>query len=436
MRAAWSAGPTLPIKAIASVHWLLTTTIPRPAASPQATEPTTAPAVSVQDVSKTFRLPHQQYSTLKERVLHPFRSTEYDELRAVQNISVDIAQGEFFGIVGRNGSGKSTLLKCIAGIYGVDTGQISIAGRLSPFIELGVGFNVDLTARDNVIINAIMLGLSRREARARFDKVIAFAELEEFVDLKLKNYSSGMLVRLAFATAIQVDAEILLIDEVLAVGDAAFQQKCFEEFFRLKREGKTIVFVSHDMHSLERFCDRALLMERGVLRQIGDPHEIARAYHKLNFGTLPHEAPVTGPLEGGTAIADAWFEDGKGARVAEAAQEDALRMCFEVRFAEDLDDPVFAATLRTELGHTIVVARSDDRGAASGSFRAGESITVRFELPNWLTPSRYLLTPSVAREGTGADAVALVEDMTSIIVHGTSSGGILEMPIEMKIERS
>jgi ABC-type polysaccharide/polyol phosphate transport system ATPase subunit len=414
----------------------LTTTINRPAAAPQTAEATVAPAVSVQDVSKTFRLPHQQYSTLKERVLHPFRSTEYDELHAVQNISVDIAPGEFFGIVGRNGSGKSTLLKCIAGIYGVDTGQIAIAGRLSPFIELGVGFNVDLTARDNVIINAIMLGLSRREAQARFDQVIAFAELEEFVDLKLKNYSSGMLVRLAFATAIQVDAEILLIDEVLAVGDAAFQQKCFEEFFRLKRENKTIVFVSHDMHSLERFCDRALLMERGVLRQIGDPHEIARAYHKLNFGTLPHEAPVTGPLEGGTAIADAWFEDSSGARVAEAPQEDSLRMCFEVRFAEDLDDPVFAATLRTELGHTIVVARSDERGGVSGSFRSGETVTVRFVLPNWLTPSRYLLTPSVAREGTGADAVALVEDMTSIVVHGTSTGGILEMPIEMKIERA
>ena len=414
----------------------MTTTINRPAASPQAAQPTAAPAVSVQDVSKTFRLPHQQYSTLKERVLHPLRSTEYDELNAVQSISFDIAQGEFFGIMGRNGSGKSTLLKCIAGIYGVDTGRIAISGRLSPFIELGVGFNMDLTARDNVVINAIMLGLSRREARARFDAVIEFAELGEFIDLKLKNYSSGMLVRLAFATAIQVDAEILLIDEVLAVGDAAFQQKCFEEFFRLKREGKTIVFVSHDMYSLERFCDRALLMERGVLRQIGEPHDIARAYHKINFGTLPHEAPVSGPLEAGTAIADAWFEDTSGARVAEASQEDALRMCFEVRFAEDLDDPVFAATLRTELGHTIIVARSDERNAASGSFKSGESVTVRFELPNWLTPSRYMLTPSVAREGTGADAVALVEDMTSIVVYGNSSGGILEMPLQMKIERS
>jgi ABC-type polysaccharide/polyol phosphate transport system ATPase subunit len=389
----------------------------------------------VDTVSKTFRLPHQQYSTLKERALHPFRSTEYDELHAVKDISLEIAEGEFFGIVGRNGSGKSTLLKCIAGIYGVDSGRISIAGRLSPFIELGVGFNMDLTARDNVVINAIMLGLSRREARARFDEVIAFAELEEFIDLKLKNYSSGMLVRLAFATAIQVDAEILLIDEVLAVGDAAFQQKCFEEFYRLKREGRTIVFVSHDMYSVERFCHRAMLMERGSMVQIGDPREIGRAYHKLNFGQLPHAAPAEGQADGGTLITEAWFESVSGERVTSTSQEEPLSMCFEVHIAEDLADPVFAATLRTELGHTIMVARSDQHGHLSGSFKAGESVIARFDIPNWLTPSRYVLTPSIAREGTGENALALVEDMTSIMVHGTSSGGILELPSDVRIER-
>jgi ABC-type sulfate/molybdate transport systems ATPase subunit len=233
-----------------------------------------------------------------------------------------------------------------------------------------------------------------------------------------------------------VDAEILLIDEVLAVGDAAFQQKCYEEFFRLKREGKTIVFVSHDMHSVERFCHRAMLMDRGAMVQLGDPHAVARAYHKLNFGTLPHEAPASTAGVDGTKIADAWFEDASGERVAESAQEEPLRMCFEVHFAEPLEDPVFAATLRTELGHTIVVARSDEGTESSGSFAAGETVTVRFELPNWLTPSRYTLTPSVAREGTGADAVDLVEDMTSVMVHGTSSGGIIELPIQMRIERS
>ena len=159
----------------------------------------------------------------------------------------------------------------------------TVNGRLSPFIELGVGFNPDLTARDNVIINAIMLGLSRKQARERFDDIIAFAELEEFVDLKLKNYSSGMYVRLAFAIAVQVDADILLIDEVLAVGDAAFQQKCFDEFDRLHDAGRTILFVTHDMGAVERFCDRAMLLERGEVVDIGDPASIARQYNQLNF---------------------------------------------------------------------------------------------------------------------------------------------------------
>jgi ABC-type polysaccharide/polyol phosphate transport system ATPase subunit len=424
---------------IASVQLPLSTiaaTVAPTAAAPAAAASRGPAAVSIEGVSKTFRLPHQQYSTLKERALHPFRSTDYDELHAVKDVTLEIATGEFFGIVGRNGSGKSTLLKCIAGIYGVDDGRISIAGRLSPFIELGVGFNMDLTARDNVIINAIMLGLSRRQARARFDEVIAFAELEEFIDLKLKNYSSGMLVRLAFATSIEVDAEILLIDEVLAVGDAAFQQKCFEQFYRLKREGRTIVFVSHDMYSVERFCDRAMLMERGSMVEIGEPRAIGRAYHKLNFGQLPHEAPVEDHSSTGTMIADAWFESAGGERVTSCSQEDALNMCFEVRFGEDLLDPVFAATLRTELGHTIVVARSDQHAGASGSFSTGETVVARFSIPSWLTPSRYTLTPSLAREGTGANALALVEDMTSVVVHGTTSGGILELPVEARIERA
>jgi ABC-type polysaccharide/polyol phosphate transport system ATPase subunit len=402
---------------------------------PTSTASPATPAVSVENVSKTFRLPHQQYSTLKERALHPFRSTTYDELHAVQDITLEIAEGEFFGIVGRNGSGKSTLLKCIAGIYGVDRGHISIAGRLSPFIELGVGFNPDLNARDNVVINAIMLGLSRKQAIERFEHVVEFAELEGFMDMRLKNYSSGMMVRLAFATAIQVDAEILLIDEVLAVGDAAFQQKCFEEFFRLKREGRTIVFVSHDMHSVERFCDRAMLMERGQMTKIGEPRVIGRAYHELNFGQLAHDAPAESHSASGTAIADAWFENAAGERITSAAQEDALSMCFEAHLGEDLAEPVFAVTLRTELGHTIIVARSDQHGHASGSFKANETVVARFAIPNWLTPSRYLLTPSLAYEGTGESALALVEDMASIVVHGSGSGGILELPIDVRLER-
>ena len=206
-------------------------------------------------------------------------------LPALDGVSLDVRDGEFLGIVGRNGSGKSTLLKCIAGIYDVDAGSVEVAGKLSPFVDLGVGFESELTARDNALVSGVMLGLSRRTVRERFDDIIAFAELEQFADMKLKNFSAGMGVRLSFSVAIQVDADVLLIDEVLAVGDASFQQKCFDEFARLKRERRTILFVTHDMDVVERFCDRAVLLEQGRVVDVGEPAAIARRYEQLNAET-------------------------------------------------------------------------------------------------------------------------------------------------------
>ena len=241
------------------------------------------PPVLVEDVHKRFEIPREQVSTLKERAVHPFRRSGTDTLRALRGVSFAVAPGEFFGIVGRNGSGKSTLLKCMAGIYAVDSGSIYVNGRMSTFIELGVGFNPDLPARDNALLNATMLGLSPREARRRFDSVIDFAELKDFVDLKIKNYSSGMLVRLAFSVMIHVDAEILLIDEVLAVGDAAFQQKCYDEFERIRAGKATVLLVTHDMSAVQRFCDRALLLEHGRSVELGDPEHVGNRYLELNF---------------------------------------------------------------------------------------------------------------------------------------------------------
>ncbi|WCB96575.1 ABC transporter [Baekduia alba] len=397
------------------------------------------PAVEMDHVFKTFRLPRQRYSTLKERALHPLRSMIYDDLEALKDVHVTIPQGEFFGIVGRNGSGKSSLLKVLAGIYRPEQGRVAVHGRLSPFIELGVGFNPDLPARDNVVINAVMMGLSRREARKRFDDVLAFAELEEFVDLKLKNYSSGMAVRLGFATAIQVDADVLLVDEVLAVGDAAFQQKCFEEFTRMKSEGKTIVFVTHDMFAVERFCDRAMLLERGDVLQIGEPHEISRAYNELNFGRLVHDAPSEEARYGdhqACEITDGWFER-DGERIGESPQLEPLTMAFKVRFHADVDDPVFGLSLRNEIGHTIFNWTTEwAETPPAGRFAAGDEVIVRATTDTVLAPSKYLLTPSVAREGYGADALDLREDLASVYVHGPRvTGGIIEPPLSFSLDR-
>jgi ABC-type polysaccharide/polyol phosphate transport system ATPase subunit/ABC-type polysaccharide/polyol phosphate export permease len=255
-------------------------------AVPQATaersgQPASA-AVSARGVKKSFRLPHQRYSTLKDRVVHPFAFRSYEGLPALQDVSFTVARGEAFGIVGRNGSGKSTLLKCLSRIYRVDGGTINVEGRLAPFIELGVGFNPELSARDNAFANAVLLGLTRKQARERLDQIIAFAELERFVDLKLKNYSSGMNMRLAFAVTVHVDAEVLLFDEVLKVGDAWFQEKCATHFERLKAEGRTILLVTHDMESIESFCDRAMLLDRGRVVEIGEPAAVTSGYEELN----------------------------------------------------------------------------------------------------------------------------------------------------------
>jgi ABC-type polysaccharide/polyol phosphate transport system ATPase subunit len=412
-----------------------------PAAATGTGAPTGPSAVSVVNVSKSFKLPHQQYHTLKERALHPFHKRTFDVLQAVNDVSVEIAQGEFFGIVGRNGSGKSTLLKCLAGIYHTDEGELRVRGRLSPFIELGVGFNPDLTARDNVAINAIMLGLSRKQARERFDDIIAFAELEDFLDLRLKNYSSGMTVRLAFAIAIEVDAEILLIDEVLAVGDATFQQKCFDEFHRLKGEGRTILFVTHSMGDVQRFCDRAMLLDKGSVVDIGDPGSIARRYNEINFGhMLPgtDDAKADSPRSGKRTadILDAWFEDLDGRRIAAIAQDAPCCACMEVGFTEKLVDPIFGVALDNDAGYTVFATNTSLEHGPTGTFAAQEKTIVRMRFENWLTAGRYSLTASVARNGRGDDTFDLREDIASLVVHGdNSAAGIARLPHGFELER-
>jgi ABC-type polysaccharide/polyol phosphate transport system ATPase subunit len=422
----------------------LTSTASHPPTPAAASRPSVPPAVAVHNVHKAFRLPHQQYHTLKERVLHPFRSSTFDELRAVDDITFEVAEGEFFGIVGRNGSGKSTLLKCLAGIYDIDAGDLHVNGRLSPFIELGVGFNMDLTARDNVMINAIMLGLTRQQARARFDDIIAFAGLEDFLDLKLKNYSSGMTVRLAFSVAIQVDAEVLLIDEVLAVGDAAFQQKCFAEFHRLKDEGRTILFVTHDMSAVERFCDRAMLIERGKMVELGEPAAIARRYNELNFGRTVHQLAEPGGGEAAeerfgdrtAEITAAWFENADGERVVDIAHGELCRVCMEASFNAPIKDPVFGFTLRNDVGATIFAATTDLVHGPTGAFVAGETVVVRLEFQNWMVRSTYTVTPSIARAGLGADALDLRADLAQLIVHGGHyTGGVTNLPHAFEIGR-
>lgn len=238
-------------------------------------------AVRVVDLHKSFRLPVERASGLKQAIFNWLKGVKgYTEQKVLRGISFEIKKGEFIGIVGRNGSGKSTLLKLLAQIYYPEQGKIEINGSLVPFIELGVGFNPELTGRENVYLNGALLGFSHKEMDAMYDEIVNFAELEPFMDAKLKNYSSGMQVRLAFSIAIRARGDILILDEVLAVGDAAFQEKC-NDYFASLHGNQTVILVTHSMENVRKFCDRAILIEDGCVAVEGDPEVVAKAYTGL-----------------------------------------------------------------------------------------------------------------------------------------------------------
>jgi ABC-2 type transport system ATP-binding protein len=391
-------------------------------------------AVEVAGVHKTFRVPKQHVHTLKERALHPFRRTDVIELDALREISFQIGAGEFFGIVGRNGSGKSTLLKLLAGIYKVDRGSIKVAGRLAPFIELGVGFNPDLAALDNVVLNAVMMGLSPREARARFDDVIAFAELEQFLDWKLKNYSSGMQVRLAFSVMVQADADVLLIDEVLAVGDAAFQEKCFDAFYRLRNEGKTIVLVTHDMEIVERFCHRALLLDRSGIDLIGAPGEVARRYLKLNFEHMQTTLDM-GASGLAANVCDAWLSDEDGTRLDAVAPGERLVLNVELDVRERIEAPAIWLWLETREGTRLFLASSLENGPPPEAFEAGERVHLRVRAENALRAGHYFIGASLGRGAPADDAVFFHPHVARFTVTGDEHFGVLQLDHEVELER-
>jgi ABC-type polysaccharide/polyol phosphate transport system ATPase subunit len=401
------------------------------------------PVVAARSVSKSFTVPEEKVHTLKERALHPRRRIRHNTYQALNNISFAVQSGEFFGIAGRNGSGKSTLLKCLAGIYQAQ-GDIWVRGRLSTFIELGVGFNPDLAARDNVVMNGIMLGLTPREARKRFDSVIEFAELEEFKDLKLKNYSSGMHVRLAFSVAIQVDADILMIDEVLAVGDAAFQQKCFDVFNDMRDRGRTIIFVTHDMSALERFCHRALLLERGDPVYLGEPHEVSERYLELNFGRAPAAEPAadedqrrekhTG--DGQARVLQVWLEDDAGGELASVPQQERVTLNARVRFALDVEDPMASINIINDEHRVVLVATTAVENERSGHFGYGEEVVFSFTFDNVLKPGRYTPQFVLAHRGSGLDVIDRYEGSFSFVVTGSGAlGGLIDLPVKSTVSR-
>jgi ABC-type polysaccharide/polyol phosphate transport system ATPase subunit len=411
-----------------------TTASPSSMDGPATPGPGAPLAIQVEDLHKSFRIPTQRVDSLKERAVHPFASRDYRELHALDGVSFEVRKGEFFGIVGRNGSGKSTLLKLLASIYRVDSGRIQIAGRLAPFIELGVGFNQELTARENVVLNGVMMGLTPKDVRERLDAVIEFAELEEFADLKLKNYSSGMLVRLAFSVMLQADADVLLIDEVLAVGDASFQQKCADAFHDMKTAGKTIILVTHDMGAVEQYCHRAMLLADGEVRYIGEPVDAGREYLKLNF----EAAPATGG-----AIREA---EGEGARLLDcellgAGGEEVTtletRQQLQVRAEVELLQPCHAV----QVGFVLV--NEDELGILEfgellteemfgGAIPLERPISVTATLENRLASGRYYLHCGIS--GYGGISVYVPKALSFVLFGTERTRGLISPDVEYEVQ--
>jgi len=334
----------------------------------------------------------------------PLIRERYQRLEVFTGIDFTVAKGEFFGIVGRNGSGKSTLLKVIAGIYPADAGRVEIHGRLAPVLDLGVGFNPDLPTRDNAVINGVMLGLSSRQARARTDAILDFAELHEFAEMRLKNLSSGMKVRLAFASMLQTDPDVMLIDEVLAVGDKAFQEKCAESMAERRRRGKTVVLVTHAMPAVERLCDRAMLLEDGLIEQIGDPGTVAARYLEVNLEhtELAGESPADEEAEQGSLgfvhIASASLVDGAGQRRATATPEEPLELAATL----EVTRPIEGAALQIEIcndrgGRMFMPPPMPILDAEGSRLRAGDQPTLRLEIENRFLPGSYTARLSILR---------------------------------------
>lgn len=255
--------------------------------------------VEISKLTKSFKIPLEASSGVKQQLINILKGRKgYRVFTPLKDISFTINEGDFFGIVGRNGSGKSTLLKTIAGIYTPNSGNVKVYGSLVPFIELGVGFNPELTGRENIFLNGALLGFSHEEMESMYSAIVEFAELEDFMEERLKNYSSGMQVRLAFSIAIRAHADILLLDEVLAVGDEAFQKKCYSYFDKLKREKRTVILVTHDMAAVERFCTKAVFIEDGHVKMIGKPYRIAAAYSRSNSQNYDQTTGLNGDNEG------------------------------------------------------------------------------------------------------------------------------------------
>ena len=412
----------------------------------------TKPAVKLDQVTKTYKLYSSPRDRLKE-AFHPAKRKYHRTFDALSQVSLTIEPATTVGIIGRNGSGKSTLLQCICGIIPPTSGRVEVNGRIAALLELGAGFNPEFTGRDNLYINAAILGLGEQQVDQRLDQILEFADIGDYIDQPVRVYSSGMYVRLAFSIAIHVDPEILIVDEALAVGDIHFQARCFDRFHQFREQGVTVIFVTHDLNMVTRYCDVAYLLSHGELVTEGKPREVVAAYRKLETGhDLEPEDTGSGdnaahvfdlnPYEvrygnNKATITGGGIFDQDQAAVQVLHSGEHYRISLEVRFEQAITDPVFAYTIKDVRGTDIAGTNTHFSAIHTGEYRAGESVRVDFSQAVTLNAGDYLLSfGCVSLESGELEIYDRRHDYISFqVVSQRASVGIVDLGSVITIER-
>ncbi len=384
-------------------------------------------AVSVENVSKSFRIYHERNQSLKAAVMRRKRSS-FEEFWALREVTLEIAQGKTFGLMGHNGSGKSTLLKCIARILEPNNGRIVAKGTIAAMLELGSGFHPELTGRENIYLNGSILGMSRKEIDAKLDQIIEFAGVGEFIDQPVKNYSSGMYVRLGFSVSIHVQPDILLVDEILAVGDMQFQERCREKFAEFKDEGRTVVVVSHGVGEMRTFCDEAAWLDHGRVVEVGPAAQIVDRYIEAGHQARPVESGGTRHGSGEIIISKIELLDASGTDSRQFRTGDEMTMRLHYRADKPVERPVFAVSLSTLDGVHVWSHHTWDAEYIPAQLRGSGSVDVRLDTVR-LQPGTFDLNTSVVDDELGHSYDQWVKALRFDMVMGTprESGGLVVM---------
>ncbi|MCL5985008.1 MAG: ABC transporter ATP-binding protein [Actinobacteria bacterium] len=403
-------------------------------------------AVIFSNVTKKYRIVHDKNPSLKETIIHLKRST-YEDFLALDNLSFKVQKGETFGIIGPNGSGKSTALKLLSRIMLPTSGKIEMDGTVSALLELGAGFHPDLTGKENIYLNAAILGLDSRFVAEKFDEIVRFAELEKFIDTPVKNYSSGMYVRLGFAIAVNVNPDILLVDEVLTVGDQAFQAKCLERIYDFMRSGKTIMIVSHDLDMISNICNRALFLYQGKKIKEAAAAEAVREYRSfIEESELEKESASLGIQEssrllqsaerfgsGEAEIHEVYLEDKNGKSSAHFRSGDDTSIVMKVKFYQDIDDPIFGIRITNELNMNTYGTNTYIKGKRTGKFKKNEEREIIFRQPLTLIKGKYFITAAVGHRDGKRYYDWRTNIMEFTVVDEESSEGIANLNSEIVI---